>query len=216
MGSSVAHCGARVGDGQAEAGEPAPLRVHIAAAGEALAYAEALDLDPRFVFETIRHGAANSFMLEDRGERMLNEEFVPPKVLGHLREGHQPYARPPRSRASRPRCPPQRWSCIWQVKRRAWAPRTTPGSSACSGSGRPRASEGWKRTRSQMNRQGHPRIGQSRGLASVLDAAVGSLVTSLAEPSMFSTTSTSLKERGSGGSLVHRMRQSCPACTRVN
>jgi 3-hydroxyisobutyrate dehydrogenase/putative dehydrogenase len=53
--------------------------VHIAAAAEALAYAESLGLDPRFVFETIRHGAANSFMLEDRGERMLEEEYVPPK-----------------------------------------------------------------------------------------------------------------------------------------
>jgi 3-hydroxyisobutyrate dehydrogenase-like beta-hydroxyacid dehydrogenase len=53
--------------------------VHIAAAAEALAYAEALGLDPRFVFEAIRHGAANSFMLQDRGERMLKEEFVPPK-----------------------------------------------------------------------------------------------------------------------------------------
>src|SRR5215213_5037026 len=40
---------------------------------------EAMGSDPRFAFETIRHGAANSFMLEDRGERMLNEEFVPPK-----------------------------------------------------------------------------------------------------------------------------------------
>src|ERR671920_675086 len=39
----------------------------------------ALGLDPRSVFETIRHGAANSFMLEDRGERMLGREFVPAK-----------------------------------------------------------------------------------------------------------------------------------------
>jgi 3-hydroxyisobutyrate dehydrogenase-like beta-hydroxyacid dehydrogenase len=31
------------------------------------------------VFETIRYGAANSFMLEDRGERMLEREFVPAK-----------------------------------------------------------------------------------------------------------------------------------------
>ncbi|HEY6673646.1 MAG TPA: NAD(P)-dependent oxidoreductase [Rubrobacteraceae bacterium] len=80
MGSSVVHCGVRVGDGQAvKLVNQLLCGVHIAAAGEALAYAEALDLDPRFVFETIRHGAANSFMLEDRGERMLNEEFVPPK-----------------------------------------------------------------------------------------------------------------------------------------
>lgn len=80
MGSSVVHCGPRVGDGQAvKLVNQLLCGVHIAAAGEALAYAEALGLNPRFVFETIRHGAANSFMLEDRGERMLEEEFVPPK-----------------------------------------------------------------------------------------------------------------------------------------
>jgi 3-hydroxyisobutyrate dehydrogenase len=80
MGSSVVHCGPRAGDGQAvKLVNQLLCGVHIAAAAEALAYAEALDLDPRFVFETIRHGAANSFMLEDRGERMLREEFVPPK-----------------------------------------------------------------------------------------------------------------------------------------
>ena len=80
MGSSVVHCGPRVGDGQAvKLVNQLLCGVHIAAAAEALAYAEALGLDPRFVFETIRHGAANSFMLEDRGERMLEEEYVPPK-----------------------------------------------------------------------------------------------------------------------------------------
>jgi 3-hydroxyisobutyrate dehydrogenase-like beta-hydroxyacid dehydrogenase len=80
MGSSVVHCGARVGDGQAvKLVNQLLCGVHIAAAAEALAYAESLGLDPRFVFETIRHGAANSFMLEDRGERMLEEEYVPPK-----------------------------------------------------------------------------------------------------------------------------------------
>ena len=80
MGSSVVHCGPRVGDGQAvKLVNQLLCGVHIVAAAEALAYAEALGLGPRFVFETIRHGAANSFMLEDRGERMLKEEFVPPK-----------------------------------------------------------------------------------------------------------------------------------------
>ena len=80
MGSSVVHCGPHVGDGQAvKLVNQLLCGVHIAAAAEALAYAEALGLAPRFVFETIRHGAANSFMLEDRGERMLEEEFVPPK-----------------------------------------------------------------------------------------------------------------------------------------
>jgi 3-hydroxyisobutyrate dehydrogenase-like beta-hydroxyacid dehydrogenase len=80
MGSTVAHCGGSVGDGQSvKLVNQLLCGVHIAAAGEALAYAEALGLDPRSVFETIRHGAANSFMLEDRGERMLGREFVPAK-----------------------------------------------------------------------------------------------------------------------------------------
>src|ERR671918_426554 len=80
MGSTVAHCGGSVGDGQSvKLVNQLLCGVHIAAAGEALAYAEALGLDPRSEFETIRHGAANSFMLEDRGERMLEREFVPAK-----------------------------------------------------------------------------------------------------------------------------------------
>ena len=49
--------------------------VHIAAAAEALAYAQALGLDPAKVHDTIRHGAAASFMLDDRGSRMLTREF---------------------------------------------------------------------------------------------------------------------------------------------
>ncbi|CAN5222965.1 NAD(P)-dependent oxidoreductase [soil metagenome] len=53
--------------------------VHIAAAGEALAFATALGLDARSTWETIRHGAAASFMLDDRGERMLDEAFDEPR-----------------------------------------------------------------------------------------------------------------------------------------
>ncbi len=49
--------------------------VHIAAAAEALAFAEALGLDPATTRETIRHGAAASFMLDDRGERMVTDAF---------------------------------------------------------------------------------------------------------------------------------------------
>src|SRR5918997_5321505 len=80
MGSTVVHCGPAAGDGQAvKLVNQLLCGVHIAAAGGALAYAEALGLDPESVYETIRHGAANSFMLEDRGERMLEEEYLPPK-----------------------------------------------------------------------------------------------------------------------------------------
>jgi 3-hydroxyisobutyrate dehydrogenase/putative dehydrogenase len=46
--------------------------VHIAAAAEGLAYAEALGLDAAACWEVIRHGAAASFMLDDRGERMVH------------------------------------------------------------------------------------------------------------------------------------------------
>lgn len=80
MGSTVVHCGGSAGDGQSvKLVNQLLCGVHIAAAGEALAYAEALGLDPRSVYETIRHGAAGSFMLEDRGRRMLDREFLPPR-----------------------------------------------------------------------------------------------------------------------------------------
>ena len=46
--------------------------VHIAAAAEGLAYAEALGLDAGACWEVVRHGAAASFMLDDRGDRMVH------------------------------------------------------------------------------------------------------------------------------------------------
>jgi 3-hydroxyisobutyrate dehydrogenase/putative dehydrogenase len=45
--------------------------VHIAVAAEALAYAEALGLEAGPTWEVLRHGAAASFMLDDRGARMI-------------------------------------------------------------------------------------------------------------------------------------------------
>ena len=80
MGSTVARCGEEAGDGQAvKLVNQLLCGVHIAAAAEALAFAEAMGIDSRFAFETVRHGAANSFMLVDRGERMLERQFTPPK-----------------------------------------------------------------------------------------------------------------------------------------
>jgi 3-hydroxyisobutyrate dehydrogenase len=49
--------------------------VHIAAAAEALAFAGAMGLDERACWEAVRHGAAASFMLDDRGARMLDGAF---------------------------------------------------------------------------------------------------------------------------------------------
>ena len=45
--------------------------VHIAAAAEALALAERLGIDPQLAWSTVRQGAAASFMLDDRGARMV-------------------------------------------------------------------------------------------------------------------------------------------------
>jgi len=53
--------------------------VHVAVAGEALAFAEALGLEARQCWEVLRQGAAVSFMFEDRGARMLDEKFEPPR-----------------------------------------------------------------------------------------------------------------------------------------
>jgi 3-hydroxyisobutyrate dehydrogenase len=51
--------------------------VHIAAAAEALAFAESLGLDPGECWRVLRDGAAASFMFEDRGARMAGGQFEP-------------------------------------------------------------------------------------------------------------------------------------------
>lgn len=78
LGSTVAYVGESVGDGQAlKLVNQLLAGVHIAAAAEALGFAAALGLDPRAAWEVVRHGAAGSFMLGDRGARMLDAEFEP-------------------------------------------------------------------------------------------------------------------------------------------
>jgi 3-hydroxyisobutyrate dehydrogenase len=49
--------------------------VHIAVAAEALAFAEAMGLDARQTWDVVRGGAAASFMLDDRGSRMVADAF---------------------------------------------------------------------------------------------------------------------------------------------
>jgi 3-hydroxyisobutyrate dehydrogenase/putative dehydrogenase len=53
--------------------------VHIAAAAEGLAFAEAMGLDTRACWEVVRDGAAASFMLDDRGARMVDDAFDDPQ-----------------------------------------------------------------------------------------------------------------------------------------
>ena len=72
MASTLVRMGERAGDGQAmKTVNQLLCGVHIAAAGEALALADALGLDGAVVLDTLMAGAAASFMLGDRGPRSL-------------------------------------------------------------------------------------------------------------------------------------------------
>ena len=64
--------GPRPGDGQrVKLVNQLLCGVHIGVAAEALAFAESLGLSVAATWEVLRHGAAASFMLEDRGARMI-------------------------------------------------------------------------------------------------------------------------------------------------
>ncbi|MEU4228144.1 NAD(P)-dependent oxidoreductase [Nonomuraea sp. NPDC026600] len=77
MTAKVAHCGDRVGDGQAvKLVNQLLCSVHLAAAAEGLQFAQRLGLDPAKVLAAIESGAAASFMLSDRGPRMLAAEHT--------------------------------------------------------------------------------------------------------------------------------------------
>ena len=72
MSGTLRRVGARPGDGQAmKTVNQLLCGVHIAAAAEALALAAALGLDTAEALEVLAAGAAASFMLSDRGPRML-------------------------------------------------------------------------------------------------------------------------------------------------
>jgi 3-hydroxyisobutyrate dehydrogenase len=73
MARSAPHVGTAPGDGQkVKLVNQLLCGVHIAAAAEALALAEAMGLDPAATLEVVRRGAAASFMLDDRGPRMVH------------------------------------------------------------------------------------------------------------------------------------------------
>src|SRR4051794_17749243 len=73
MAGTAPHVGPEPGDGQkVKLVNQLLCGVHIAAAAEALALAEAMALDPAATWEVLRTGAAASFMFEDRGERMVH------------------------------------------------------------------------------------------------------------------------------------------------
>jgi 3-hydroxyisobutyrate dehydrogenase/putative dehydrogenase len=73
MAREAPHVGSTPGDGQkVKLVNQLLCGVHIAAAAEALALAEAMQLDPAATWEVLRGGAAASFMLDDRGSRMVH------------------------------------------------------------------------------------------------------------------------------------------------
>jgi len=72
MASTLKLVGPRPGDGQCmKTVNQLLCGIHVAAAAEALVLARALGLDPADALETLGAGAAASFMLADRGPRML-------------------------------------------------------------------------------------------------------------------------------------------------
>ncbi|WP_320775987.1 NAD(P)-dependent oxidoreductase [Streptomyces sp. CRN 30] len=87
LASTLTVVGANPGDGQSlKAINQLLAGVHIAAAAEALALARGLGLDPATVVESLRHGAAGSFMFSDRGPRMVEtyERDAAPEVKSRL------------------------------------------------------------------------------------------------------------------------------------
>lgn len=72
MGDKLYHCGPRVGQGAiVKAINQLLCGVHLAAAGEALALGEKAGVDTTTLLEIVSGSAASSWMLKDRGVRML-------------------------------------------------------------------------------------------------------------------------------------------------
>ncbi len=75
LSSTLERMGSRAGDGQAmKTVNQLLCGVHIAAGAEAMALAGALGLDQEVALRTLGAGAAASFMLNDRGPRMLQSD----------------------------------------------------------------------------------------------------------------------------------------------
>jgi 3-hydroxyisobutyrate dehydrogenase len=81
LASTLVVVGDRLGDGQLlKTINQLLAGVHIAAAAEAVALARAVGLDPAAAVETLSAGAAGSFMLGDRGPRMVLAQADPRAV----------------------------------------------------------------------------------------------------------------------------------------
>ncbi len=80
LGSNIYHVGQSAGDGQAaKMINQLMVCVHNAVAAEALTLGEKVGLDKAMLFEIISKSAGNSWIFSDRGQRMVSEQFSPPK-----------------------------------------------------------------------------------------------------------------------------------------
>jgi L-threonate 2-dehydrogenase len=80
LGSNIYHVGQNVGEGQAvKMINQLMVCVHNAIAAEALALGEKAGLDKAMLLEVITQSAGNSWILSNRGPRMVSEQFSPPK-----------------------------------------------------------------------------------------------------------------------------------------
>lgn len=74
LGERLCHAGTEPGQGAAvKAINQLLCGTHIAVAAEAFSLAKKAGLDPRMVFEVVSNSAASSWMLRDRGPRMLSD-----------------------------------------------------------------------------------------------------------------------------------------------
>jgi 3-hydroxyisobutyrate dehydrogenase len=85
LASSLILVGPRIGDGQLlKVINQLLAGVHIAAAAEAVALARGVGLDPATVINALTGGAAHSFMLADRGPRMVEVYERDPEVKSRV------------------------------------------------------------------------------------------------------------------------------------
>jgi 3-hydroxyisobutyrate dehydrogenase len=85
LGANIYHVGARVGDGQAvKMINQLMVTVHNAVAAEALVLGARLGLDQAMLLEIIGKSAGNSWVFSNRGPRMVERTFTPPKSALHI------------------------------------------------------------------------------------------------------------------------------------
>src|SRR5215213_4632441 len=85
VGGNIYHVGKNVGDGQAvKMINQLMVCVHNAIAAEALTFGARLGLDQALLLDIIGHSAGNSWIFSNRGPRMVERAFTPPKSALHI------------------------------------------------------------------------------------------------------------------------------------